>query len=252
VDEERDDDFIEAMAEVLAGRERSRPVRMSYAGGSERIRDELARRLELGADDLYEMPGPIDLRSLFDLATLKGFDHLREPVWRNYWPLELPEDLSLWDRIRESDVLLQLPYHSFEPVVRFLRDAAQDPQVLSIKMTLYRTSGDSPVVKALEEAARNGKHVTVLVELKARFDEERNITWANRLEEAGGIVVYGLARLKVHGKICLIVRRESDGIRRYVHLSTGNYNDKTAKLYSDLALFTCQEDMANDANLFLI
>jgi len=250
VDEERDDDFIEAMAEVLAGREHSRPVRMSYAGGSARIRDELARRLELDADDLYDMPGPIDLRTLFELATLKGFDHLREPVWRNYWPLDLPEDGSLWDRIRESDVLLQLPYHSFEPVVRLLRDAAQDPQVLSIKMTLYRTSGDSPIVKALEEAARNGKHVTALVELKARFDEERNITWANRLEEAGVIVVYGLARLKVHGKICLIVRRESDGIRRYVHLSTGNYNDRTAKLYSDLGLFTCQEDMANDANLF--
>jgi len=250
VEEERDEDFIEAMAEVLVSREKSRPVRLSFSADSTRLRDELATRLGLAGDDCYEMPGPIDLRTLLELVSVKGFEQLREEPWKNCWPATLPEDEPLWDRIRQGDVMLHLPYQSFEPVIRLLQDAATDPQVLSIKMTLYRTSGDSPVVQALELAARNGKHVTVLVELKARFDEERNISWANRLEEAGVIVVYGIARLKVHAKACLIVRRESDGVRRYVHLSTGNYNDKTARLYGDIGIITANEDLAYDANLF--
>jgi polyphosphate kinase len=145
--------------------------------------------------------------------------------------------------------MLHLPYQSFDPVVRFFRDAARDPQVISIKTALYRTGGDSPIIRALEEAALNGKHVTALVELKARFDEARNISWANRLEKAGVIVVYGLARLKVHAKITLIIRREQDGVKRYVHLSTGNYNDKTAMLYEDIGIFTVREDIAFDAGL---
>jgi len=250
VDEERDEDFIEAMAEVLVGREKSRPVRLSCSVDSVRLRDELTTRLGMEKDDIYEMPGPIDLRTLLELVSVKGFDQLREENWKNCWPTTLPEDEPLWDRIRQGDVMLHLPYQSFDPVVRLLQDAAVDPQVLSVKMTLYRTSGDSPVIKALELAARNGKHVTALVELKARFDEERNISWANRLEQAGVIVVYGIARLKVHAKACLIVRRESDGVRRYVHLSTGNYNDKTAKLYGDIGLLTANEDLAYDTNLF--
>ncbi len=250
VDEERDEDFLEAMEEVLVDRENSLPVRFSFSTDSPRLRDELAVRLGLADEDLYEMPGPVDLRTLFDLAAAKGFDHLREEVWRNYWPTAFPEDEPLWDRIKEKDRLIHLPYHSFDPVVRLLQDAAADPLVLSIKMTLYRTSGDSPVVKALERAARNGKHVTALVELKARFDEERNISWATRLEQAGVIVVYGLARLKVHAKACLIVRRESEGVRRYVHLSTGNYNDRTARLYGDVGIFSAQDELASDVTLF--
>jgi polyphosphate kinase len=147
-------------------------------------------------------------------------------------------------------VLIHLPYESFDPVVRFFQDAAVDPQVISIKTALYRTSGNSPIIKALEQAALQGKHVTAVVELKARFDEERNIVWANRLEKAGVIVVYGIARLKVHAKISMVIRREKAGIKRYVHLSTGNYNDKTARQYEDLGLFTAREDIAMDASVF--
>lgn len=250
VDEDRGDDFLEAMEEVLVGRDYSRAVRMSYSSGSPRLRRELANRLGLEDLDCYEMPGPIDLRTLYDITRIRKFDHLREAPWRSFWPVELPEDEPFWDTIRREDILLHFPYHSFEPVVRFFNDAASDPQVLSIKTTLYRTSGNSPIIKALERAARNGKHVTALVELKARFDEEQNISWANRLEDAGVIVVYGIARLKVHAKACLVVRRETDGIQRYLHLSTGNYNDRSARLYSDLCLFTAQDDFAYDANLF--
>lgn len=250
VDEERDDDFIEAMEEVLVGREKSPPVRLSVSSHSPRLRDDLARRLGLGPDDVYEMPGPIDLRTMMELTQAKGYDHLRERPWKNWWPADLPEDEPLWDRITQGDVLLQLPYESFDPVVRFVTDAAVDPQVLAIKTTLYRTSGDSPIVKALEAASQNGKQVTALVELKARFDEGRNIAWASRLEQAGVIVVYGIAQLKVHAKACLVVRRETDGVKRYVHLSTGNYNDRTARLYGDLALFTANDDICYEASLF--
>jgi polyphosphate kinase len=250
VDEEREEDFIEAMEEVLVGREQSRPVRLSVTADSPRLKGELIRRLALEDDDVYEMPGPIDLRSLFDLANAQGYDHLREEVWKNYWPADLPVDEPLWDRIGASDVLLQLPYESFDPVVRFVADAATDPQTLAIKMTLYRTSGDSPIVKALETAAQNGKQVTVLVELKARFDEGRNIAWASRLEQSGVIVVYGIARLKVHAKACLVVRRETDGVRRYLQLSTGNYNDRTARVYGDFVLFTANSDLTYEASLF--
>jgi polyphosphate kinase len=152
--------------------------------------------------------------------------------------------------------MLHFPYQSFDPVVRFFQEAAADPQVVSIKTALYRTGGGtgifqsvSPIVRSLEQAALNGKHVTALVELKARFDEERNISWANRLEKAGVIVVYGLSQLKVHAKVTMVLRREHERIRRYVHLSTGNYNDKTAKLYEDICLFTCREEIAYDAGL---
>ncbi|AEJ20688.1 polyphosphate kinase 1 [Gracilinema caldarium] len=250
VDEERDEDFVEAMTEVLQNREHSWPVRLSYTGNSPILKERIARLLKLDPIDIYEMLGPIDLRSLSELAFIKGFDQFREEPWPPLWPVELPEDEPLWDTLHQRDVLLQLPYHTFDPVIRFIQDAALDPQVLAIKITLYRTSGDSPIVKALEQAARNGKQVTVLVELKARFDEERNITWASRLERAGVIVVYGIAQLKVHAKICLVVRREENGICRYIHLSTGNYNDKTARLYSDLSLFTIHPQIAQDATLF--
>jgi polyphosphate kinase len=246
VDEQRDEDFIVAMEEVLEGREKSMAVRMVYSPPGGRILDELARRFSLEADDLYPME-ILDLGGLADLVNIQGFDQLREKPRRIY-PLFGGED-SIWDIIGAGDVMIHLPYHSFDPVVRFFQEAAADPQVLSIKTALYRTSGNSPIIRALEEAALKGKQVTALVELKARFDEERNISWANELEKAGVIVVYGLARLKVHAKISMVIRWENDRMKRYVHLSTGNYNDKTARTYEDLGLFTCREDIAFDAGL---
>ncbi|MDR2028108.1 MAG: polyphosphate kinase 1 [Treponema sp.] len=249
VDEKRDEDFLEAMEEVLVGRETSKPVRMTYSPGSARLRDELARRLELGPGDLYELDGPLDLRTLAELGSIRGFEHLKSAPAAIYRNPAFAEDEPLWDRINQGDVLLHLPYESFDPVIRFFQDAAGDPRVISIKTALYRTSGDSPIVKALEKAALNGKHVTAVVEIKARFDEGQNISWANRLEKAGVIVVYGLARLKVHAKISLIIRRERGGIRRYTHLSTGNYNDRTAKQYEDIGIFTSNDDIAFDASL---
>ncbi|MDR2477768.1 MAG: polyphosphate kinase 1 [Treponema sp.] len=253
VDEQRDEDFIEAMEEVLEGREKSEAVRMVYSPGSVRLRDELARRFSLGPDDLYEVDGPFNTGDLLELASVAGFEHLQEKAWKIHSAPGFSEDAPVWDRINQGDVMLHLPYQSFDPVIRFFQEAATDPQVISIKTALYRTGGNlqavSPVVRALEQAALNGKHVTALVELKARFDEERNISWANRLEKAGVIVVYGLSRLKVHAKVTMVLRREHDRIKRYVHLSTGNYNDKTAKLYEDVCLFTCREEIAYDAGL---
>jgi len=247
VDEQRDEDFIEAMVEVLEGRGRSMAVRLVYSPGSIKIRDCLAQRLSLTERDLFELKGPLFLKRIYDY--IRGYDHLREKPWKIYSHPSFTEDQSLWDRISQGDVLLHLPYQSFDPVVRFFQDAAADPAVAAIKTTLYRTSGDSPIVKALEQASLAGKHVTAVVELKARFDEGRNISWANRLEKAGVIVVYGLARLKIHAKITLVMRREYNRIKRYVHLSTGNYNDKTAKLYEDISIFTAREDIAFDAGL---
>jgi len=250
VDEDRDDDFIAAIQEVLVSRLSSVPVRLICTGDSPTILSFLRDGMELRDADVYSVPGPIDLSTLAALVNAEGFDHLRNPPWKNFWPVEIPQDAPLWDELKRTDVLLHVPYHSYEPVIRFINNAADDTSVLAIKMTLYRTSGDSPILRALERAARSGKHVTVFVELKARFDEERNISWAHRLEEVGIIVVYGIARLKVHAKILLVIRRETDGIRRYVHLSTGNYNDRTARFYVDMSLFTSNEEIANDATLF--
>ncbi len=249
VDEKRDEDFIEAMEEVLIDREHSRVVRMVYNSRGNRVTEILSARMNLSKEDLYEVKGPIDVRTLAELVSVRGFDELKEKSRKNFLPLDVAGDEPLWNRISQADLMLHFPYHSFDPVVRFFQDAAADPQVVSIKAALYRTSGDSPIVKALERAALSGKQVTAMVELKARFDEGRNISWANRLERAGVIVVYGLARLKVHAKVALIIRRESSGVKRYVHLSTGNYNDKTAKTYGDICIFTTQPDIASDVSL---
>ena len=160
---------------------------------------------------------------------------------------ELPTGCDIFEQIRKGDILLHHPYQSFTPVVDFIRQASKDPQVLAIKQTLYRVSGNSPIIAALAQAAENGKQVSVLVELKARFDEENNIVWARKLEKAGCHVIYGLVGLKTHSKITLVVRREEDGIRRYVHLGTGNYNDATAKMYTDMGMLTCSESIGEDA-----
>jgi polyphosphate kinase len=170
--------------------------------------------------------------------------------WEHFYPCDLPEDQPYWDTLKLHDKILHVPYECYDPVVKMISDAADDDNVLAIKMTLYRTGGDSPIIKALEMAAARGKQVVVLVELKARFDEERNIAWANELEQAGVTVIYGLVNLKVHAKILMVVRREADTIRRYVHLATGNYNPKTARLYSDISLFTANPGIANDATNF--
>jgi polyphosphate kinase len=256
VDERRDEDFIEAMEEVIEGREKSEVVRLVYSLGSNKLRDELAKRFSLESEDLYAFDGPFNVFNLMELTSVAGFEKFQEKPWKIHGAPGFTDDVSIWDRLSQGDVMLHFPYQSFDPVVRFFQEAAADPQVISIKTALYRTGGNaetpqavSPIVRALEQAALSGKHVTALVELKARFDEERNISWANRLEKAGVIVVYGLSRLKVHAKITMVLRREDERIKRYVHLSTGNYNDKTAKLYEDLCLFTCREDIAYDANL---
>jgi len=256
VDERRDEDFIEAMAEVIEGREKSAPVNMIYSPGSGRLKDELAKRFFLESGDLYELEGPFNPGALSELAGVAGLEELQEKAWKIHPAPGFYDEVSIWDSLSQGDVILHFPYQSFNPVIRFFQEAATDPQVISIKTALYRTGGGteasqpvSPIVRALEQAALNGKHVTALVELKARFDEERNISWANRLEKAGVIVVYGLSQLKVHAKVTMVLRREHERVRRYVHLSTGNYNDKTAKLYEDICLFTCREEIAYDAGL---
>ena len=260
VDEQRDEDFIEAMVEVLEGRGRSDVIRMVYSPGSEKLRDELAQRFSLESEYMYKVDGPINPVDFMELANVAGLEGLSEKPWKIYPSVDFSEETPIWDRISQGDCMLHLPYQSFDPVVRFFQEAASDPQVISIRTALYRTGGAipgtgassssySPIVRALEQAALNGKHVTAVVELKARFDEERNISWANRLEKAGVIVVYGLSHLKVHSKISMVLRRENDRIKRYVHLSTGNYNDRTAKYYEDICLFTCREDIAYDAGL---
>jgi len=262
VDEQRDEDFVEAMVEVLEGRGRSDCIRMVYSPGSARLKEELARRFSLDSDYLYEIDGPINPVDFMELSNVANLEDLAEMPWKIHKSVDFNEETPIWDRISQGDVMLHLPYQSFDPVVRFFQEAATDPQVISIRTALYRTGGAipgiglnsgssafSPVVRALEQAALNGKHVTAVVELKARFDEERNISWANRLEKAGVIVVYGLSRLKIHSKISMVLRRENDRVKRYVHLSTGNYNDRTAKYYEDICLFTCREDIAYDAGL---
>ncbi|AEE15753.1 Polyphosphate kinase [Treponema brennaborense DSM 12168] len=250
VDEDAGSDFIQAMEEVLEKRQSSFPVRLVCTRTSPAILAFLMEKQHLSEKDVYRVEGLLDPSTLLDLADLPEAAALKYEDWERFYPEELHKDVPLWDTLKQRDILLHVPYQSYEPVISFVNDAADDGDVLAIKMTLYRTSGNSPIIRALERAARNGKQVTVFVELKARFDEKQNISWAAQLEKAGVIVVYGIVNLKVHAKILLVVRRESAGIRRYVHLSTGNYNDKTAKFYVDMSLFTANQEIANDATLF--
>ena len=200
--------------------------------------------------DVVSLSGPVDLSAWFQIAERPGFDDLKYEPWPPQSSPAVPSDCSLFETISAQDVLLYHPYESFDPVLRFVDEAARDPDVLAIKQTLYRTSRSSPVVEALRRAAERGKHVTVVVELKARFDEARNIGWARQLEQAGAQVIYGVKRLKTHAKLCLVVRREPHGIQRYVHFGTGNYNEATARIYSDASLFTADGDLGSDASAF--
>ena len=250
VDENSGNNFIHEMEKVLVQRKSSFAVRLTCNTTSHSILNFLRDKLDLSEEDVYVVDDIVDPQVLMELREIDESSKLSFPVWQHFYPLSLPQDDPYWDILKQRDILLHLPYESYEPVVKFISDAADDKDVLAIKMTLYRTGRDSPIVSALERAAQNGKQVVVLVELKARFDEERNIAWANELENAGVTVIYGLVNLKVHAKIAMIMRRESDTVRRYVHIATGNYNPKTAKLYSDLSLFTSNYEIVNDATQF--
>ncbi|MEJ5260743.1 MAG: polyphosphate kinase 1 [Anaerohalosphaeraceae bacterium] len=244
-------DLLETMEEAVRERLRRAAVRLQISSNpAPELLRWLQEHLDLQPADIYETDALLGARSLWEIAERPGFERLKLADWPPQPPADLPEDEDLWETIRDHDVLLVHPYESFDPVVRLLKEAAEDPQVLAVKQTLYRTSGDSPIIRALEKAAENGKEVTVLVELKARFDEQRNIQWARRLEDAGCIVIYGVMGLKTHAKALLIVRREQGRIQRYVHLSTGNYNDKTARLYSDIGLISADPDLARDTASF--
>lgn len=250
VNEEAGQQFIKAMEEVLVQRQNSFVVRMEYTSTSEKILSVLKAKLNLMDDDLYEVDGIIDPSSLSLLQSIENTENLHYPVWKNFYPKSLPEDGTYWNTFRQRDILLNVPYESYDPVVKFISQAANDKNVLAIKMTLYRTGSNSPIIEFLKQAAQNGKQVTVFVELKARFDEKRNISWAEELEQSGVIVIYGIVNLKVHAKICLVIRKENDRIRRYAHIGTGNYNPKTAKVYQDFSIFTTNHEIVSDATLF--
>ncbi|MCR5687818.1 MAG: RNA degradosome polyphosphate kinase [Lachnospiraceae bacterium] len=248
IDEEEAADLLKEIEKQIKRRQWGEVIRLEVADDIDPgLMEILKKELSVRGDSIYRIPGPIDLTFLMKMYAFPGFerlkrkDHVPKPV------REINDGADIFEAIRNHDILMHHPYQSFDPVIDFVKSAAKDPDVLAIKQTLYRVSGNSPIIAALEEAAENGKQVTVLVELKARFDEEHNIIWARRLEKAGCHVIYGLVGLKTHCKIMLVVRREEDGIRRYVHLGTGNYNDSTAKLYTDLGLLTCAEQIGEDA-----
>ena len=248
IDEEDAEDLLKEIEKQLKKRQWGQTIRLEVQGNIDKqLLKKLKSELDITDSDIYRIDGPLDLTFLMKMYGSFGYEHLKTP---KYTPAPVPELMdgrNIFEAIREGDILLHHPYQTFDPVVDFVRQAAKDPAVLAIKQTLYRVSGNSPIVAALAAAAENGKQVSVLVELKARFDEENNIIWAKKLEQAGCHVIYGLVGLKTHSKITLAVRREEDGIRRYVHLGTGNYNDSTAKLYCDMGLFTCSPAIGEDA-----
>ena len=248
IDEDEAEDLLKEIQKQLKMRQWGEVIRLEVEDKmDERLLKILKTEFDIKEADIFEINGPLDLTMLMKVYGADGFDAYKTP---RYQPAPVPEfqnEKDIFQVIREGDVFLHHPYMSFDPVVNFVRQAAKDPDVLAIKQTLYRVSGNSPIIAALAQAAENGKQVSVLVELKARFDEENNIVWAKKLEKAGCHVIYGLVGLKTHSKITLVVRREETGIRRYVHLATGNYNDSTAKLYTDCGIFTCDERFGEDA-----
>ena len=249
IDEEAED-LLSEIKKSIKRRKRGKPVRLELLQRCDKETKEfLIEMLEIQKSEIYEVPGPLDLTFLSKFANLPGCEQLCfKPIKPVYPPAAFWGYDDMFEAIRDKDRMVHHPYESFECVVDFVRQAAEDENVLAIKQTLYRVSGHSPIVAALIRAAENGKQVTVLVELKARFDEENNILWAKKLEEAGCHVIYGLAGLKTHCKILLVVRRDEDGIRRYLHMATGNYNDSTAKIYTDIGVFTCKEPFGRDAS----
>lgn len=248
IEEDEAEDLLKEIQKQIKKRQWGEAIRLEVEDSMEAsLLKILKNELHIKNDDIYKINGPLDLTFLMKLYGLEGFDHLRSP---KHVPAEVPGlcgDYDIFEEISKGDILLHHPYQSFEPVIRLIQQAAADPKVLAIKQTLYRVSGNSPIIAALAQAAENGKQVSVLVELKARFDEENNIVWAKMLEKAGCHVIYGLVGLKTHSKITLVVRMEEEGIRRYVHLGTGNYNDATAKLYTDIGLLTCSQSIGEDA-----
>jgi polyphosphate kinase len=241
-------DLLEGMKEMLHARLSADCVRLTISSNaSELMRSFLQQCIEVDDSLVYPIEGPLALTDFFALANLPGFDQLKDDPWPPHASPDFPADQNLFDLIVERDRMLHHPYQSYDPVVAFIQQAAKDPAVLAIKQTLYRTSRDSAIVSALRQAAKNGKNVTVILELKARFDEARNIDWATLLEDAGVDVIYGVRGLKTHAKCCIVVRREPTGIRRYVHFATGNYNESTSRLYGDISLFTCDDQIGMDA-----
>ena len=248
IDEEEAVDLLEEIQKQLKRRQWGEVIRLEIEEKMDkRLLKILKKELAVSSEDIFEINGPLDLTFLMKMYGMSGFERLKNLPYQPQPVPELMNDDDIFTNIRKGDILLHHPYETFDPVVNFVRAAAKDPSVLAIKQTLYRVSGHSPIIAALAEAADNGKQVSVLVELKARFDEENNIIWAKKLEKAGCHVIYGLVGLKTHSKITLVVRREEDGIRRYVHLGTGNYNDSTAKLYTDCGIFTCNPLYGEDA-----
>jgi len=244
-------DLMVGMEEVLESRRQSRVVRLEYtAGASDSMLAFLSERMELTSQDLIPIDGPIDLTYLFMLHSLEGFDALRDVPWPPQSTPGIDPADTMFTSIAAGDLLMVHPYESFDPIVRLIEEAAVDPDVLAIKQVLYRTSRNSPIVAALMRAAEHGKYVSVILELKARFDEARNIEWAREMEQAGVQVIYGIRGLKTHAKVCIIVRRQPSGIVRYMHFGTGNYNEVTANLYSDVSLLTCNDTLGADATAF--
>ena len=248
IDEDEAADLLKEIQKQLKKRQWGEVIRLEAEDGMDKqLLKILKKEFNIRGDDVFMINGPLDLTFLMKVYGFEGFDEFKE---ERYTPQPVPALINQEDifaAIREKDILLHHPYMTFDPVVNFVKQASRDPDVLAIKQTLYRVSGNSPIIAALAQAAENGKQVSVLVELKARFDEENNIVWAKMLEKAGCHVIYGLVGLKTHSKITLVVRKEEDGIRRYVHLGTGNYNDSTAKLYTDCGILTCSEAIGEDA-----
>ena len=248
IDEEGAEDLLLEIEKQIKSRQWGEVIRLEVESTiNKKLLAILKKNLGVNEIDIYKIKGPIDLTFLMKLYGIEGHNELRSPSFKPQDNPRLKPGEKIFDEIKKGDILLHHPYETFDPVVDFIAQAAFDPQVLAIKQTLYRVSGNSPIIASLAHAAENGKQVTVLVELKARFDEENNIIWAKKLEKAGCHVIYGLVGLKTHCKIALVVRREEDGIRRYVHLGTGNYNDSTAKLYTDCGMLTCQDSYGEDA-----
>lgn len=248
IEEDEAADLLKEIQKQLKKRQWGEVIRLEVEERiDKRLLKLLRKEFDIRDEAIYKINGPLDLTFLMKMYGLEGFDDLKNPKHVPAPVKELPSDCDIFEQIRKGDILLHHPYQTFDPVVKFVRDAASDPKVLAIKQTLYRVSGNSPIIAALAQAAENGKQVSVLVELKARFDEENNIIWAKMLEKAGCHVIYGLVGLKTHSKITLVVRKEDDGIRRYVHLGTGNYNDSTAKQYTDVGLLTCSAPIGEDA-----